>query len=252
MHFLMHRVKVRNFRNDDFYAGRRVAAKKPLLSGQNKIARLRFAIDHRSWSVDDWKSVIFSDESAFSTRWDQQQRVWRLEGTPFTQQNSKHVAGSGRTAVNVWGAISFPGLGPLVRIEGKFNSAAYCDILEYVLIPYVLDGPWPDGYCHYQHDLSPVYTAKRVRTLLDALGVNCLEWPPKAADINIIENVWGLIKSNLSKRSLNTLNADELWEAIQEEWLRLQQDNAFVEALYRSLPSRMECVIQSGGGMTRY
>ncbi|KAH7982801.1 hypothetical protein HPB52_007194 [Rhipicephalus sanguineus] len=93
--------------------GNRVAAKKPLLSGQNKIARLRFANDHRSWSVCDWKSVVFSDESTFSTRWDQQQRVWRLQGTRFTQENLKHVAGSGRTAVNVWGAISFQGLGPL-------------------------------------------------------------------------------------------------------------------------------------------
>lgn len=183
---------------------------------------------------------------------EQQQRVWRLEGTWFTQENLKHVAGGGRTAVNVWEAVSFQGLGPLVSIEGKFNSAAYCDILEYVLIPYVLYGPRPDGYYHYQHDLSPVHTAKRVRTLLEAQGINCLEWPPKAAHINIMENVWGLIKSNLSKWSLNTMNANELWEAIQEEWLRLQQDNAFAEALYRSLPSRMECVIQSGGGMTRY
>ncbi|KAH6946073.1 hypothetical protein HPB50_011472 [Hyalomma asiaticum] len=70
----------------------RVAAKKPLLSGQNKIARLRFAMTTEAGMLTT---------STFSTRWDQQQRVWRLEGTRFTQENLKHVAGSGRTAVNV-------------------------------------------------------------------------------------------------------------------------------------------------------
>ncbi|KAL3217429.1 hypothetical protein MRX96_032382 [Rhipicephalus microplus] len=35
-----------------------------------------FAKEHGSWSTDDWKTVLFSDESTFTRRWDQKQRVW--------------------------------------------------------------------------------------------------------------------------------------------------------------------------------
>ncbi|KAL1416963.1 hypothetical protein MTO96_027355 [Rhipicephalus appendiculatus] len=54
-----------------------VAAQKPRLSLSNKTARLNFAKEHVSWTTDDWKTVLFSDESTFTTRWDQKQRVWR-------------------------------------------------------------------------------------------------------------------------------------------------------------------------------
>ncbi|XP_077486466.1 uncharacterized protein LOC144097693 [Amblyomma americanum] len=75
----------------------RIAAQKPLLTVANKTARLKFAVDHRSWRVEDWKCVIFSDESTFSTRWDQQKRVWRMENTRVCPQNIKEVDASGHT-----------------------------------------------------------------------------------------------------------------------------------------------------------
>lgn len=52
-------------------------------------------------------------------------REWRTENTRFSPQNIQEVAASGRVSVNVWGAISHKGLGPLVRIDARFTSAAY-------------------------------------------------------------------------------------------------------------------------------
>ncbi|KAM7310536.1 hypothetical protein ISCGN_007444 [Ixodes scapularis] len=230
----------------------RVAAQKPLLTPSNKTVRLKFANDYRSWTVNEWKCVVFSDESTFSTHSHQQQGVWRTECTRYRPENVKEVATSGRTSVNVWAALSCNGLGPLVRINEKINNAAYCNTLDHDMIPYVLNGPWPDGCYLFQHDLSPVYMAKVVTNLLDQRGVMRLLWCPKGVDLNIIEPVWGRMKANISKLSLDTVNADELWRAIPEEWERLQSDSTFVDALYASLPSRMECVIQAGSAMTRY
>ncbi|KAH6923652.1 hypothetical protein HPB50_004392 [Hyalomma asiaticum] len=48
----------------------------------------------RAWRVEDWKYAIFSDESTFSSRWDQQKRVWRVQNTRFCPQNMKEVAAS--------------------------------------------------------------------------------------------------------------------------------------------------------------
>ncbi|KAH6925359.1 hypothetical protein HPB50_004006 [Hyalomma asiaticum] len=64
----------------------RIAAQKPLLICANKTARLKFAVDHRSWRVEDWKYVI-SDESTFSSRWDQQKRVAHGEHTLLSAEH---------------------------------------------------------------------------------------------------------------------------------------------------------------------
>jgi hypothetical protein len=37
--------------------------KKPLLTEQMRIQRLKFANAYRHWDEDDWKQVMFSDES---------------------------------------------------------------------------------------------------------------------------------------------------------------------------------------------
>lgn len=54
----------------------RIAVQKPIVSAANKDRRLVFAREHEHWN-EEWKNVVFTDESTFSTRWDQRQRVWR-------------------------------------------------------------------------------------------------------------------------------------------------------------------------------
>lgn len=60
-----------------------VPARKPKLSEANKLARLRFAEDHATWTAEDWSCVLFMDESTFSSRWDQRQRIWRAVNTSY-------------------------------------------------------------------------------------------------------------------------------------------------------------------------
>ncbi|KAG0432366.1 hypothetical protein HPB47_020946 [Ixodes persulcatus] len=55
----------------------RIACQKPLLTSRHKEQRLAFAEAHRDWDASDWASVIFTDESTFTSEWDQQKRVWR-------------------------------------------------------------------------------------------------------------------------------------------------------------------------------
>lgn len=63
----------------------------------------------------------------------------------FDAPNLHRVASSGRCSVNVWGSISKDGLGPLVCLDGSFRAAAYTDLLDTMLIPYALNGPFKDG-----------------------------------------------------------------------------------------------------------
>ncbi|KAH6947941.1 hypothetical protein HPB50_022117 [Hyalomma asiaticum] len=60
---------------------KRVACRKPLIRKTNQTKRLQFARDHENWTTSDWENVVFTDESSFTTRWDQRQRVWRPENS---------------------------------------------------------------------------------------------------------------------------------------------------------------------------
>ncbi|KAH7950775.1 hypothetical protein HPB52_001434 [Rhipicephalus sanguineus] len=128
------------------------------------------------------------------------------------------VKGSGRQSVNVWGAITKDGLGPLYRIQ----------------------------------DLSPIHTARPVTKHLENLGVMTLNRPPKGTDMNVIENVWGISKHNLSKMGLHTAIPDELWQAIKSELEKLKADSDLVPTLYDSLPRRMSAVVELCGDFTHY
>ena len=40
-----------------------VKTKRPLLSAKHRKARLDYAIAHKDWTVEDWKRVVWSDET---------------------------------------------------------------------------------------------------------------------------------------------------------------------------------------------
>lgn len=119
-------------------------------------------------------------------------------------------------------------------------------------MPYALDGPFPDGFYWLQHDRSPVHTARVAEATLDSCGVLRLAWPPCGADLNPIENVWGILKRRLAARNLRVPNADALWDVIQGEWEALSSAPETVTALYESMPRRIAEVISAEGHFTSY
>ncbi|KAG1135725.1 hypothetical protein G6F38_012577 [Rhizopus arrhizus] len=58
--------------------------KVPLLSAKHRKARLEWALAHRYWTIDDWRKVIFSDESKINV-WgsDGVEFYWGLPGSPL-------------------------------------------------------------------------------------------------------------------------------------------------------------------------
>ncbi|KAH7956692.1 hypothetical protein HPB52_011772 [Rhipicephalus sanguineus] len=95
-----------------------VAAQKPHITDRQRSMRLQFARSVQTWGSEEWGEVVFSDESTFSSRWDQERR---------------------------------------------------------------------------------------------GLAVRTLEWPPVGADLNPIENVWGLVKRRLAARNLGSSTKETLF-----------------------------------------
>ncbi|KAH6930049.1 hypothetical protein HPB50_008120 [Hyalomma asiaticum] len=61
----------------------RTAEQKVLLQTINKDKRLQFSQRHAGWIKQEWKKVIFTDESTFTTCWDQKTRIRRPDCNIF-------------------------------------------------------------------------------------------------------------------------------------------------------------------------
>jgi transposase len=177
----------RSLRRQGFEA--RVKKHKPLLSKRHVQRRLAFAQKYRDWTADDWRRVVFSDESRFFVRGSPgREYVWVRPGVDtferLVQPTVKHGGGS----VFVWGCMTSKGIGWLCSINEKLNKEIYCDE---ILSGYVKKTLRYYGLRKkdvvFQHDNDTKHTAKLTSTWLKNNQFEVLEWPAQSPDLNPIE-----------------------------------------------------------------
>ncbi len=102
----------------------------PLLSDKNSTRRIQFTQDHQNWTIEDWKNVVWSDESLFLLRHsDGSVRIWRKEHESM-DPSCPCLNGSGWWWwCNGVGIFSWHTLGLLVPIEHRLNATAYLSIV---------------------------------------------------------------------------------------------------------------------------
>jgi hypothetical protein len=82
----------------------RAAAHKPNISPVNATRRLKWCKERRHWTVDNWKRVIWSDESRY-TMWRSDGRVWvwPMPGGQYLPASVVPTAKFGGGSNTVWG-----------------------------------------------------------------------------------------------------------------------------------------------------
>ena len=99
--------------------------KKPFISPQNRIKRVRWAKEHRDWTPKQWGNFLLTDESPYVLRFNKRGRVWRSHNERYqpwaTRATIKHDK-----KINVWGGFAAHEAGLLHRIEGKQCSRYIC------------------------------------------------------------------------------------------------------------------------------
>lgn len=225
----------------------RAPSKKPLISARNRKARIAFAKRHLNWTKEQWKKVLFSDESRFKLfNSDGRHFVWRPKGQRFnpkyTLKTVKHSGGS----VMVWGSFHARGIGPLVRIDGIMDRFLYRDILSDHMLPFAEDN-LPLTWI-FQQDNDPKHKSRLVMQWLADRNVQLLDWPSQSPDLNPIEHLWDYVARTVSSKKSSNLN--ELFEKIQEIWQNIPQ--SVIDKLIESMPRRCQAVIKAQGFATRY
>jgi hypothetical protein len=174
------------------------AKKRPLLTKKQKTKRLRWAKDHENWTCEDWRNIIWSDESRFCVSFgDGGSKVWRKSVEELLPRCTIPTVKFPASCM-MWGSITAKGVGHLLVVEGPINSLKYRDVLSEGLLP-LLE---PDGLYHgllFQQDLAPAHSSKSTAEWFNEYCIEVLEWPGNSPDLNPIENIWGIIKRAVKK-----------------------------------------------------
>ena len=238
-------------RLNEFGMKARSPAVKPHLSDLNKRNRLIWARNHLSWTLNKWKCVSFSDESCFELGRGRNRYVRRKIGERYIKACVQQKLNRSMGTIKVCGSFSWHGYTPLTRITGNLNAVRYINILQTNLIDnqYIRNNRRDFVF---QSDNCPVHTSRKVKKFFDDNNISTLQWPAVSPDCNIIENVWGIIKSKICRINPAPQNVDELWEIIRRTWDSLMSQNIFRQGLIRSMPRRVYALYASGGTFTKY
>ena len=222
----------------------------PDLTREHRFARLQFARQHAQWTVQQWSSVLFSDESRFSLKCpDGRERVWRRTGERYAECTMSVRTPFGGGSVMVWGGISMEARTELVFIEnGSLNAHRYInEILINHVVPFA---PFIGDEFVFMHDNAHPHAARCVSEYLDTLGIIRLDWPARSPDLNPIEHLWDRLGRRVRDRNPAPVTLRDLRAALLEEWDNIEQRD--IRALIETMTQRMAAVVTARGGHTRY
>jgi hypothetical protein len=224
-----------------------VAIRKPLLRSVNKVKRLNWAKEHRNWTEDDWKKVLWSDESKFELFGCKRRVFVRRRPTEkmlpqCIQPTVKHGGGS----VMIWGCFAGDTVGDLVKIDGILKKEGCHKILTRHAVP---SGKRLVGKAFvFQQDNDPKHASKLCRRYLENKEkfktLKNMVWPPQSPDLNPIELLWDELDRRI--RKLRPKNETTFFEGLKTTWESIPAETLL--KLIKRMPKICAAVIKARGG----
>ena len=144
-----------------------VKSKFPVLTAKHCKVHLDFAYAHKDWTIEDWKKVIWFDETKINClgsdgwKW-----VWKKQGEGLSDRLVQGTLKFGGGSLMLWGCMTWEGVGFATKINGRMDDDLYLQILKDELqqtMQYYGFNP-PDTI--FQQDNDPKHTCKKVKEWL--------------------------------------------------------------------------------------
>ncbi len=221
--------------------------KKPYLNMIQKRRCFLWAKAHLKWTVANWKTVLWSDESKFEFLFGKLGRhVIRTKedkDNPSCYQHSVQKPAS----LMVWGCMSACGMGSLHIWKGTINAERYIQVLKQHMLP-SRRRLFQGRPCIFQHDNARPHTASITTSWLRRRRIRVLKWPACSPDLSPIENIWHIIKRKMRQRRPKTV--EQLEACIRQEWDKIPIPK--LEQIVSSVPRRLQTVIKRRGDATQW
>jgi hypothetical protein len=213
--------------------------------------RLEFAQKFQHWTEADWGRVIFSDETKINRLGsDGRKWVWKRPRQIITPRDVAPTLKFGGGNLMLWGCISSSGVGHACRIDGQMNAELYTEILQGELLQSIEYFGRDVKDIIFQQDNDPKHTSRLASRWFESTSMELLDWPAQSPDLNPIENVWNYLKRKLDNYDAPADSIYQLWLRIEKEWEGIPTE--YCRTLIDSMPSRVNAVLRSKGGYSKY
>lgn len=220
----------------------------PILPARNRRQRLQWAREHVRWTRQQWRNVLFSDETRVSvSSHDGRQRVYRRRHERFADCCVVQADRYGGGSKMFWGGVSYNNKTQLLPIQGTLTGIKYVsDVLRPEVIPFFN----ANRQMTFQQDNATSHSAIVTRQCLQDNNVNVLEWPARSPDLSPIEHLWDNLKRRVRQRQNVPVNVNDLQRAVLQEWNNIPQRE--IQTLIDSMRRRCQAVVRANGGFTKY
>lgn len=216
---------------------------------RHRRARLEWATEHLNWGSNEWRRVLFSDESRFTIDGpDRRIKIWRRTGERYFNSNFQEVDTFHQKSLMIWAGIGYNMKSVFHTIEGNLTALKYRDeILDIHVRPF---NEARNGDFVFMDDNARPHRGHVVTNYLRDHEIEHLEWPAKSPDLNPIEHLWDQLGRALNDSPRRPCTLEDLKNSLQQEWEQIPMEN--VIQLVESMPRRCMAVVEARGGHTRY
>jgi len=102
----------------------------------------------------------------------------------------------------------------------------------------------------FQDDNAPVHRSLLICLWKKEHHISSFTRPAQSPDINVIENVWKVVKVHVQKDLSHIKSRKDLIESVLKAWSKLHR--TYIRQLYESIPRRIRSVIAQKGSITKY
>jgi len=90
--------------------------------------------------------------------------------------------------------------------------------------------------------------------LLLQAEVKLTDWPPRASDMQPIENMWSEVQRTMQETLpvLHPRNSDELWTLVSGVLDEVSSSQRYIQSLFESMTRRIKSVVEEQGFWTSY
>ncbi|KAJ8885652.1 hypothetical protein PR048_011850 [Dryococelus australis] len=200
-------------------------------------------------TLEQWKSVLWSDESRFTLfRSDGRVLVWRLPGERFLSECIVPTRKFGGGGEMVWGCFTAFGVGPMLFVRCSMNKEAYCNILGNEMLPTLWRFYGMDP-CYFQDGNARCHVSRPTMQWYADNNVRRLDWLAQSPDLNPIERLWDGLDRRVRACQTRPKSIAQLMEWFHEEWRRIPVD--VLQTLVESVPDRVAAFIAARVNMER-
>jgi hypothetical protein len=106
-------------------------------------------------------------------------------------------------------------------------------------------------------DNAFIHKAYKVRDFLEEIGIDVMVWPPYSLDLNLIENLWKMLKAEIDRAYLELKGMGNS-QAVMDFMIKCAQDTwetlapAFLNKLVKGMQKRVDVIKAANGWYTKY